>query len=89
MIGLLDFIVALLMILNLTKKTFRIENDYESLKLNSSRLDKMIVISMGEGGICVISSNDNIESLDYIQSSDDLYMVSVKMMIYFLIIMIQ
>jgi len=37
---------------------------------NNSRTDRLIVNSVGEGGIWVINSNGNIENGDYITSSD-------------------
>ena len=38
----------------------------------NSRPERMIINSIGEGGIWVINSNKNIENGDYIQSSNDL-----------------
>ena len=37
---------------------------------NNSRPERLIVNSLGEGGIFVINSNSNIENGDYITSSD-------------------
>ena len=37
---------------------------------NNSRPERMIINSIGEGGIFVINSNGNIENGDFIQSSD-------------------
>jgi hypothetical protein len=37
---------------------------------NNSRVERMIVNSVGEGAILVINSNSNIENGDYITSSD-------------------
>jgi hypothetical protein len=37
---------------------------------NNSRAERLIVNSVGEGGIWVINSNSNIENGDYITSSD-------------------
>jgi hypothetical protein len=39
-------------------------------KRNNARQERMIVNSVGEGGIMVINSNGNIENGDYITSSD-------------------
>ncbi len=38
----------------------------------NSRVERMIVNSVGEGGIWICNSNGNIENGDYIQSSDHL-----------------
>ena len=37
---------------------------------NNSRPERMIINSIGEGGIWVINSNGNVENGDFIQSSD-------------------
>ena len=37
---------------------------------NNSRPERMIINSIGEGGIWVINSNGNVENGDYIQSSN-------------------
>ena len=37
---------------------------------NNSRPERMIINSIGEGGLWVINSNGNVENGDYIQSSD-------------------
>ena len=39
-------------------------------KRRNSNKDRLIVNSVGEGGICVSNTNGNIENGDYIQSSD-------------------
>ena len=37
---------------------------------NNSRPERMIINSIGEGGLFVINSNWNIKNSDFIQSSD-------------------
>ena len=41
-------------------------------KRNNSRIESMIINSVGEGGIWVVNTNGNIENGDYLQSSDEL-----------------
>ncbi len=54
------------------KKDKRVFGVLGDPKRNNSREDRMIVNSVGEGGIMVINSNGNIENGDYITSSDHL-----------------
>ena len=41
-------------------------------KRNNSRKERMIINSVGEGGIWVVNTNGNIENGDYLQTSDQL-----------------
>ena len=52
------------------KKDKRVFGVLGNSKRNNSRPDRLIVNSVGEGGIWVINSNGNIENGDYITSSD-------------------
>ena len=45
---------------------------WEHRKRSNNRPERLIVNSVGEGGIWVCSSNGNIENGDYITSSNDL-----------------
>ena len=55
--------------LSRTKKDKRVFGVLGDPKRSNSREERMIVNSVGEGGIMVINSNGNIENGDYIQSS--------------------
>ena len=52
------------------KKAKRVFGVYGLLNRSNSRQERLIVNSVGEGGIWVCNSNGNIENGDYIQSSD-------------------
>ena len=41
-------------------------------KRNNSRIERMIINSVGEGGIWVVNTNGNVENGDYLQSSNEL-----------------
>ena len=41
-------------------------------KRSNSRVERMIINSVGEGGIWVVDTNGNIENGDYLQSSNEL-----------------
>jgi hypothetical protein len=56
--------------LSRTKKDKRVFGVMGSSKRNNSRPERLIVNSVGEGGIFVCNSNGNIENGDYITSSD-------------------
>jgi len=56
--------------LSRTKKDKRVFGVLGLPSRNNSRIERMIVNSIGEGAIYVINSNGNIENGDYIQSSD-------------------
>ena len=55
--------------LSRTKKDKRVFGVLGDPKRSNTREERMIVNSVGEGGIMVINSNGNIENGDYIQSS--------------------
>ena len=55
--------------LSRTKKDKRVFGVLGDPKRSNTREERMIVNSVGEGGIIVINSNGNIENGDYIQSS--------------------
>jgi hypothetical protein len=52
------------------KKDKRVYGVMGSSKRGNSRAERLIINSVGEGGMFVINSNGNIENGDYIQSSD-------------------
>ena len=54
------------------KKDKRVFGVLGNSKRNNSRSERLIINSVGEGGIFVCNSNGNIENGDYIQSSDHL-----------------
>jgi hypothetical protein len=54
------------------KKDKRVFGVMGSSKRNNSRTERLIINSVGEGGIFVCNSNGNIENGDYITSSDHL-----------------
>jgi hypothetical protein len=56
--------------LSRTKKDKRVFGVMGSSKRNNSRPERLIVNSVGEGGIWVCNSNGNVENGDYINSSD-------------------
>jgi hypothetical protein len=58
--------------LSRTKKDKRVFGVMGSSKRNNSRTERLIINSVGEGGIFVCNSNGNIENGDYITSSDHL-----------------
>jgi len=58
--------------LSRTKKDKRVFGVLGMPSRNNSRVERMIVNSVGEGGIWICNSNGNIENGDYIQSSNHL-----------------
>ena len=58
--------------LSRTKKDKRVFGVLGLAKRGNSRPERMIVNSVGEGGIWVCNANGNIENGDYIQSSNHL-----------------
>jgi hypothetical protein len=52
------------------KKDKRVFGVYGSLNRNNSRPERLIINSVGEGGIWICNSNSNIKNGDYITSSD-------------------
>ena len=56
--------------LSRTKKDKRVFGVLGLPSRNNSRAERMIVNSVGEGGIWVCNSNGSIENGDYITSSD-------------------
>ena len=52
------------------KKDKRVFGVLGAPKRNTNNFNRLIVNSIGEGGICVSNTNGNIENGDYIQSSD-------------------
>jgi hypothetical protein len=52
------------------KKDKRVFGVLGTPKRNTNNKNRLIVNSVGEGGICVSNTNGNIENGDYIQSSD-------------------
>jgi hypothetical protein len=52
------------------KKDKRVFGVLGAPKRNTNNMNRLIVNSLGEGGICVSNTNGNIENGDYLQSSD-------------------
>ena len=55
----------------------------------NSRKERMIINSVGESGIWVVNTNGNIENGDYLQNSNELGYAENKMMIYYVIILLE
>jgi hypothetical protein len=52
------------------RKDKRVFGVFGGTKRSTNNKDRLIVNSIGEGGICVSNTNGNIENGDYLQSSD-------------------